>query len=370
MAARTARSRRFPSAGAGQGRPRLFGPDPGRLDELVVLHAGRAGGHARHAAQAAVEVLGRRRGQPGAVQDLAHQVDPAARGVHLLGPQLVGGTGRQAEPAVHAVVGHLAQPVGVLHHCPQGNRPGHIRWPGSNWSLTARIKSSPGTGWPAPAAARTAVGAASTATLPRTSPEPSADPANTPASRSRSARTNRRGHLVRDARIQPGVQHARAGRAADRGPDARARPGRGQRVQHLGELTHPERDPDHRSWRTRFRLPPAERRLGGGHDRVAPAPASSSAICLARSATPDGVPSSRTPTRSTAGGSVHSSSTADGTSAEPAADATAEAAPARAEGAKSPVTQATAAGSGCSRNVTSVMRPSVPCEPENSLPRS
>ena len=109
-----------PVGRAGQGRPRLFGPGPGRLDELVVLHAGRAGGHARHAAQAAVEVLGRRRGQRGAIQDLVHQVDPAARGVHLLGPQLVGGTGRQAEPAVHAVVGHLAQPVGVLHHRPKG----------------------------------------------------------------------------------------------------------------------------------------------------------------------------------------------------------------------------------------------------------
>ena len=103
---------------------------------------------------------------------------------------------------------------------------------------------------------------------------------------------------------------------------------------------------------------------------VPPAAASSSALCLARSLTPDGVPSSSTPTRSTTGGPVHSSSTADGTSAEPAADATAAAAPARSDGPKSPVTQASAAGRGCSRNVASVIRPSVPCEPENSLPRS
>ena len=40
---------------AGPGR-RLLGPGAGRLDQLVVAHPGRAGGHAGHAAQAAVEV--------------------------------------------------------------------------------------------------------------------------------------------------------------------------------------------------------------------------------------------------------------------------------------------------------------------------
>ncbi len=73
-----AKARTSATHGRGLG-PRLFGPDPGHLDELVVLHAGRAGGHARHAAQAAVEVLGRRRGHLGALQDLIDQVDPAAR---------------------------------------------------------------------------------------------------------------------------------------------------------------------------------------------------------------------------------------------------------------------------------------------------
>ena len=102
-----------------------------------------------------------------------------------------------------------------------------------------------------------------------------------------------------------------------------------------------------------------------------PADASSSDICLARSVTPDGVPSRSTPTRSArCGPPGQSSSTAEGTSADPAADATAVQAPAQADGPNSPVTQATAAGCGCNRKVASVISPSVPCEPEKSFPMS
>ena len=151
---------------------RLLGPHPGRLDELVVLHARRAGGHAGHAAQAAVEVLRGRGGERGPVEKLVHQVDPAPRRVHLLGPQLVGRTGRQAEPAVHAVLRHLAQRVLVLHQSPPAKRPGNIRWSGSNWSLTARIRAAPGIVPYAGTAASTADGARSTATLPREPREP------------------------------------------------------------------------------------------------------------------------------------------------------------------------------------------------------
>ena len=86
-------------------------PSPALLDELaraldqaVVLHTRRAGGDARHAAQAAVEVLGDLVGQQDrAVLERAHQVDAPARRVHLLVPQHVGRAARQAEPAVHAV---------------------------------------------------------------------------------------------------------------------------------------------------------------------------------------------------------------------------------------------------------------------------
>ena len=83
------------------------------------------------------------------------------------------------------------------------------------------------------------------------------------------------------------------------------------------------------------------------------------------------MPSSSTPTRSgRCDPPGQSSSTAEGTSGEPAAAATAATAPARSAGPNSAVTHATAAGSGCSRKVASVIRPSVPCDPANSLPRS
>ena len=78
---------------------------PGGLQQAVVLHPRRARRHARHAPEAAVDVR-----REGAVErDLPvlghlHEVDPPARRVHLLAPQRVGGAGRQAEPAVHAVV--------------------------------------------------------------------------------------------------------------------------------------------------------------------------------------------------------------------------------------------------------------------------
>ena len=74
------------------------------LDQPVVLHTRRAGGEARHAAEAAVEVLGDRPVELERPLDRRlHQPDPAARGVHLLVPQLVRRAGREAEPAVDAV---------------------------------------------------------------------------------------------------------------------------------------------------------------------------------------------------------------------------------------------------------------------------
>ena len=73
------------------------------LDQLVVLHAGGTRRHARHAAQALVEVPDRRVLQRIALEPLLHQVDAAAGAVHLLAPQHVRGAGREAEAAVHAV---------------------------------------------------------------------------------------------------------------------------------------------------------------------------------------------------------------------------------------------------------------------------
>ena len=81
----------------------------GRLDQPVVAHARRAGGQARHAAEAAVEVLDDRGVEGnGAVEARVHEVNAPARRVHLLTPEDVRGTGRQAEPAVDAVRRELA----------------------------------------------------------------------------------------------------------------------------------------------------------------------------------------------------------------------------------------------------------------------
>src|SRR6202035_882078 len=126
-----------------------------------------------------------------ALQNLVDQVDPAARGVHLLGPQLVRRAGRQAEPAVHAVLDHATQAFGLVHQLPS-SRPGNIRWPGSNWSLTARIRAAPGTGPYAPAAVITAGGAASTATDPRRQGRNHPARRKDPAGRAAPARTGRR----------------------------------------------------------------------------------------------------------------------------------------------------------------------------------
>jgi len=54
-------------------------PCPRALDQPVVLHARRAGRHARHAAQAAIQVLKHRVSQRSPLHNLGHEVDPPAR---------------------------------------------------------------------------------------------------------------------------------------------------------------------------------------------------------------------------------------------------------------------------------------------------
>ena len=74
------------------------------LDQPVVLHARRAGRHARHAAEATVKVLDDRVAQlDRPVDEPLHQVDAPAGRVHLLVPQRIRRAGRQAEAAVDAV---------------------------------------------------------------------------------------------------------------------------------------------------------------------------------------------------------------------------------------------------------------------------
>ena len=84
---------------------------------------GRARGHARHAAEAAVEVrdhLGRDL-RALLVAD-AHQEDPPARRVHLLLEDVVARARRQAEAAVHAVADEVERRAGCGRPTPA--------WPG------------------------------------------------------------------------------------------------------------------------------------------------------------------------------------------------------------------------------------------------
>src|SRR5581483_4110154 len=114
------------------------------LDQDVVADTGRAGGDARHASQAAIEV---RRHRPGHLQlsgaQPAHQIDAPAGRVHLLAPVLVRRAGRQAEPAMHAVVDQL--PLRRGHTM---NLPGASRFPGSNCFFTDRCTASDAGGGP------------------------------------------------------------------------------------------------------------------------------------------------------------------------------------------------------------------------------
>src|ERR687889_99002 len=74
------------------------------LDELVVLHAGRAGRNAGHAPQAQIPVADHLVVHRLLVEALVHQVDAPARGVHLFPEQHVSRARRQAEAAMHALV--------------------------------------------------------------------------------------------------------------------------------------------------------------------------------------------------------------------------------------------------------------------------
>ena len=227
----------------------------------------------------------RRRGQRRAVEELADQVDPPARRVHLLAPQRVSRAGGQAEPAVHAVLDQPRAHVAVLRQRhrrrhssdPFGNRPGAIRWPGSNWSLTARISATrdgtrPNTP-PAASAARTAAGAATTTTLPRgpltDEPQRRTNPATSPASAGR-----------------PQVKHARPRRAANRRRHAPRRRAAASTASSTVASADTQND-------TRISVPPSasapappRRRLAGDRTgRAGPPPP-------ARAATPSGDPSS------------------------------------------------------------------------------
>src|SRR5262249_4058242 len=112
----------------------------------------------------AVEVIDRGGGQRLlAVSDHPHQVDPAARRVHLLAPRLVGRTRRQAEPTVDAIVEQAAR----RGHSPPTKRPGLHRPAGSKRCLSRCMIAKLGGGGPhGSIAARSAAGASSITSEP------------------------------------------------------------------------------------------------------------------------------------------------------------------------------------------------------------
>src|SRR5215470_5744657 len=115
---------------------------------------------------------------------------------------------------------------------------------------------------------------------------------------------------------------------------------------------------------------PAPHQDGGSADKdtFAASHARSPLSATARSPTPDGSPSSAKPAPTGVLASGQSISAATGLAGDAMAWAITwhvAAAPAH-----SAVTYAVPAGSGCSRNVACVIRPSVPRDPANSLPMS
>ena len=81
-------------------RPRGVGAE--RRQQIAIGHAGRAGGRAGQAAEAAVDVRLHVVERQRAFEHALHQHDAAARRVHLLAELAVGRARRQAEAAVHA----------------------------------------------------------------------------------------------------------------------------------------------------------------------------------------------------------------------------------------------------------------------------
>ncbi len=87
---------------------------PAVIDEVHVVHAGRAGRHAGEARQAAVDMLdGLRRDLPAFFEHVLDQVDAAARAVELVAEQHIGRAGRGAEAAMHAGAQDLFRRRGI-----------------------------------------------------------------------------------------------------------------------------------------------------------------------------------------------------------------------------------------------------------------
>src|SRR5208282_2359040 len=81
----------------------LFDMTSRMIDEMHVVHARRAGGHARQAGEAAVDMLGHLlRRRPVVLEHVLDEVDASARAVELIAQQRIGRAGGGAEAAVDA----------------------------------------------------------------------------------------------------------------------------------------------------------------------------------------------------------------------------------------------------------------------------
>ena len=230
---------------------------------------------------------------------------------------------------------------------------------GSNWSLTRRIRSSPGTGphtvdvGLAPPAARAAR---------RRCPAGAARRRAAPLTQRRAAPPRSAPGRPRGARRRPAAAADRAGACRPRrrrGPAPVEQPGR-RRSARVVALTSPPRPRPGRQ-----RAPPvrpvdlgARRRRRAARPPARPAPS-----------TPASVPSTSTAPRPAPPGSGRSSSTAVGTTCA-CTDRCSRPARLAASGSRTRDVRGRRRAAGAAGTRASVIRPSVPYEPVNSLPRS
>ena len=126
----------------------------GMVDEVHVVHPGRAGGHAGEAREAAVDVLddfGARR--PLVLQHVLDQVDAPARAVELVAEQHIGRAGRGAETAMHAAaqdrlrfgdlrIGELGEREPGLHRVQERGRR-KVKRMTTAWKPSMRVRRPP-----------------------------------------------------------------------------------------------------------------------------------------------------------------------------------------------------------------------------------
>src|SRR3989449_6773360 len=148
-----------------------------RLEERAESHARRARGFARATTETEVEMVLEGPAQPyPALGRRPHQVDAAARRVHLFAEHPVGRTLWEADPAVHALsdlveVGSLGGAEGGRHQRPPTKRPGVSTRLASNSSFSPRMtaKRPASTGPHGSTAFRSSAGPRTMTTLDRKS---------------------------------------------------------------------------------------------------------------------------------------------------------------------------------------------------------